>query len=595
MLKSKIESVNGKPMINIDGSLHSAQAYTTYFDECGKWSEFINHGFRNFFVNISFNDLPINNVSGFTPFRKGVFETETPDYSDFDNTVKRILAECPDAFIFPRIHISMPRKWIAENPDETVLTQNGGARESMYSEKFLRDGAELLIKLASHILSCDFSGRIAGWQLCGGTTQEWMHHDLFGSYSEMGMRKFRQWAKKKYGIDNIRIPERADFESGIFTEETSRYYEFCSEMNAGTVDYFAKVLKQFTNNEQIIGVFYGYNAFVHDPLYGLHGLRYIIDSPYIDFYSSPCAYDGARSFGLDWGDMVPVDSVKLHGKLFFTECDIRTHLTKPMQASRPNEYPDNILLTVNPDGSKTVWSGPETQELSLSAIRKAFLHQLSKSSGIWWFDMWGGWYHSEEIMAELEALRKIYDKSISINSGFKSEVALFIDEASYLNLARGDRFSNTSSAIRVAAGNTGVPFDIYMIEDAEDVLPNYRAAIFTAVIPSECGKYAIEFCRKQGIPFLSSTPEKPYISTDELRSFFISCDIHCFNADNCVVYAADGIIGIHTVKDGEVKISLPQRCRVKPLFGAKIVENETDEIRFTGKKNITAVFEITRI
>ena len=119
MLKTHIEYKNGKPFINIDGELHYPLAYTTYFDECGEWSDFIKSGYRMFFVNVSFTDLPINNSSGFTPFRTGVFDSEIPDYSEFDEIVGSIVAECPDALIFPRINIAMPRKWLKENPYET--------------------------------------------------------------------------------------------------------------------------------------------------------------------------------------------------------------------------------------------------------------------------------------------------------------------------------------------------------------------------------------------------------------------------------------------------------------------------------------------
>ena len=201
MLKSKIQFVDNKPYININEALYSPLAYTTYFDECGEWSDFIKSGYKMFFVNISFTDLPINNSSGFTPFRTGVFESEIPDYSEFDEIVKAIISECPDAFIFPRINIAMPRRWLQENPYETVATDSG-PRESLYSDLFMKDGAELLKELVAHIRSADYADRIAGYQLCGGTTQEWMHFDLLGSYSEMGMEKFRQWCFEKHGIED---------------------------------------------------------------------------------------------------------------------------------------------------------------------------------------------------------------------------------------------------------------------------------------------------------------------------------------------------------------------------------------------------------
>lgn len=595
MLKTKIQFVNGNPMIDINGELHPPLAYTTYFDECGEWSDFVKKGYKIFFVNVSFTDLPINNVTGFTPFRTGVFESDIPDYSEFDGFVKRIVSECPDALIFPRINIAMPRKWIQENPYETVITKNGGARESLYSDAFMRDGAELLKTLVSHIRSADYAERIAGYQLCGGTTQEWMHHDLYGSFSDMGMKKFSEWAKRKYGIENIKIPDKTELGNGTFTDEIHKYFEFCNESVAKTVEFFAKTLKDYINNEQITGVFYGYCAFVNDPLLGLHGLGSIINSPYIDFFSSPCCYDGNRSLGIDWGDMIPVDSLKKHGKLYFVECDIRTHLTQRLQASRPNEYSDDICPTVDKNGIKTVWSGPDTQELSVSAIRKAFAHQLSKGSGIWWFDMWGGWYHDEAIMSEMAKMRLIAEGAKNKNTEQypSAETVLFIDEKAYLNNPTGSELCHAVNHTRIRMGNSGIPFDLCLVEDVEKVIKNYRAAVFTAPLPTESGKAAVELCKKLNIPYLHTSEEKPFYSVDELRDFLVLSGVHCYNSDGSVIYCGEGFLAVHSVNDGEVKITLPQKYKIKPLLGTDIPECETNTLTLNMKKYETAVFELT--
>ncbi len=593
MLRSKIQFINGKPKININGEILSPLAYTTYFEERGKWTDFIKSGYKMFFINVSFTDLPINNSSGFTPFLTGVFDSETPDYSEFDELIRHIVTECPDAFIFPRINIAMPRKWLQENPYETVITESG-ARESLYSDLFMRDGGELLKTLVSHIRSTDYAHRIAGYQLCGGTTQEWMHHDLFGSYSETGMQKFRRWCFEKHGFDDIKIPTREALDGSILTEEVKLYYEFCNEMPTKTIEYFAKVLKDFINNEQIVGVFYGYNAYVNNALWGLHGLRKIIDSPYIDFFSSPCCYDNNRELGADWGDMLPADSVKMHGKLYFVECDIRTHLTTRMQDSRPGKYPDDKYLLYDSNGNKTVWCGPDTKELSISAIRKAFAHQITKGSGIWWFDMWGGWYHDESIMNELSKMKMIYDNAETKNTDDfpKAETVLFIDEKAYTNIQRGNRLLDTVNHHRIRMSISGIPYDMCLVEDADKVLHKYKCAIFTAPIPTKSGVKAIELYDNAGVSYISLTEEKPFYETDELRDFLISSGVHCFNTQNAVLYCGNGFIGIHTTTDGETKITLPQKYKIRPLLDTKGTEFTSDTITFTTPKHSTRLFEL---
>lgn len=587
-MTSSIEFSHGRPYIKIDGELHAPLAYTTYFEECAEYSDFIKSGYRMFFVNVSFTDLPINNSTGFTPFMTGVFEGEEPDYTEFDGTVNRILAECPDAFVFPRINIAMPRKWIEANPYETVETPTG-RRESLYSDVFKADGAALLKELVSHIKSAYYADRIAGYQLCGGTTQEWMHHDLSGSFSEMGVEKYRLWMKEKYGITDVPAFTKDDL------SKVSRYGEFCCEEAAKTVEHFSRVLKEHINCEQVIGVFYGYNAFVNNPLWGLHGLRFIIDSPYIDFFSSPCCYDENRSLGFDWGDMLTAQSVKEHGKLYFVECDIRTHLTRRLHDSRPGRYRDGIYELHDGNGNKTVWCGPESQELSLSAIRKAFAHQLTKASGIWWFDMWGGWYHDKAIMYEMAKMREIAEGAKSKNTEHcpGAETVLFIDEKAYLNNPTGSELCHAVNHTRIRMGNSGIPFDLCLVEDAEKVIKNYRAAIFTAPMPSENGKAAVELCKIMNVPYLHVSEEKTFYSVDELRDFLVSSGIHCYNSDGNVIYCGEGFLAVHSVNDGEVKITLPQKYKIKPLLGTDIDEYETDELTLNMKRYETAVFELT--
>ncbi len=593
MLKTQIKAKNGRPYICINGKLFSPLAYTTYFEERGQFSDFIKNGYRMFFVNVSFTTLPINNVSGFSPFLTGVFDGLEADYSEFDSVVRGILNECPDAFIFPRINIAMPQKWLDENPYETVETLHG-KRESLYSDAFRSDGAKLLCELVSHIRSADYAHRVAGYQLCGGTTQEWIHHDLFGSFSDMSLQKFAVWMKEKYGITTACLSSKEDFNSSVFNENASRYGEFCGEQTAKTVEHFAKVLKEYINDEQIVGVFYGYNAFVNDYLWGLHGLRFIIDSPYIDFFSSPCGYDDNRKLGIDWCDMLASKSVKEHGKLYFVECDVRTHLTRAMQEARSEKEYNNYFKLVDDNGNKTVWSGPDTPDLSLSAIRKAFVHQLTKGSGIWWFDMWGGWYHSKEIMAELKGMREIAEGSKEKTSSDypSAQTVMFIDERAYLNNPRSSQLCHSVNITKTAMGNTGIPFDLCMVEDAQKVIHKYKAAVFTAPIPSNSGVAAVELCKKLNVPYIQLSPEKPFFTEAELREFLTSAGVHCYNDKGNVIYCGEGFVGIHTANAGEVKISLPEKYGVKPLLGTDFTECETDVISLNMKKHHTALFEL---
>ena len=606
MLKSEVCRQNGRPVLRIEGVPVAAMAYTTYFEERSRYEDFLDAGFRIFFVNVSFTESPINShKTGFTPFNVGVFEDpEHPDYSEFEDAVRKILQKCPDAVIFPRIYVSMPKWWTASHPEEVCPTNKGGMREILFSQVFREDGGKLLTELIRHIKAADYAPRIGGWQLCGGQTQEWFHPDMNGSLCPGAEKYFRRWVEETYGEPGAVLPPSEAFQYAGKTEQTDenarRYALFCNLEVAASIEYFAKIVKAETGGTQVVGPFYGYSFEANRTvLFGSHGLRRLLDSPYVDFFSSPNAYTANRAFGIDWADMMPVNSVVLHGKLAFIECDIRTYRTTSIQAARPGRYPDDIYKT---DNGKSVWEGPPTPELSRAALRKCFAHQITKSSGIWWFDMWGGWYQDPLLMAELSRMKEIYDAEAlkTETSPLDPEVVFFADEAGYANL-----FSNSPPlashyvaggiiASRTAIGNTGAPYDTYAVEDAEEILSRYKAAVFPFPVPSEAGKKAIALCEARKIPYLAATPDRNSLTAEEIREFLQKSGVHCYGECGDVLYVGNGYLGFHALPGGRKTVKLPGSFRVKAVFGADLPEQVTDTLVFDLPEKETALFTLSQ-
>lgn len=597
MLKSQIQIKNGTPRLYIDGKETPAMAYTCYFGERACYGDFLSAGYRIFFVNASFTSLPINSAAtGFTPFRIGVFENGNEDYSEFESGVEKILSLCPDAVIFPRLYVSMPKDWIESHPEETVLTEKGGMREMLFSEVYRRDGAELLRRFISHVKNAPYAHRIGGWQICGGQTQEWFHHDGNGSLCENAGKYFARYAESRYGEKNAVLPKKEDYLSEGKSENTNenarRYAEFSSLEVAKTVDFFAKTIKDATGGNQIVGAFYGYTyeGAYDSVLIGSYALRLLLSSKNLDFFSSPNAYVGGRSFGMDWADMIPVDSVKHNGKLAFIECDIRTHLTKSIQECRPGEFPDDMYRA---DDGSSLWIGPPTKELSLFALRKCFAHQITKDSAVWWFDMWGGWFAEPLLMEELTRMRTIYaDMSEKNPTALAPEVVFFADEQAYASMFNMSAQMRGVVETRTALGKTGIPFDSVMVEDAEALLPRYKAAIFPFSVPSEAGKKAIALCERMGIPYLCPSPDACSLTPQELRAFLEKSGAHGYADLGEVVYLGQGYIGLHSSEEGKKTLRLPRPMRVSAVYGAKFSEALTETIEFELKENATALFSL---
>ena len=596
MLNSSIRHEKDRVTLWIDGQVLPAAAYTTYFEERSRYEDFIAAGYRIFFVNVSMTALPINSAgTGFTPFRVGVFEDpDHPDYSEFEDAVRKILRACPDAYIFPRIYVSMPRWWTVQNDAECIDTPKGGRREFLGSEAFRRDGAEMLRQIIAHIKAADYAPRIAGWQLCGGQTQEWFHHDMCGYPAPAVLHGFRRYMQQEYGVADAPAPHFEVLQGdGICIDENDKHYEeYLNVCVAQSLEHFAKTVKEETDHDQIVGAFYGY-VFQRD-LLGSCALRKLLDSPYLDFFSSPNSYTHARRFGIDWSDMMPVDAIKRHGKLAFVECDIRTYLTMGVQESRPGVYPEDIYPTAKP-GAPSVWSGPPTPALSRAALRKCFAHQLTKGSGIWWFDMWGGWYRDPILMQTLTECKQIQEDALARpDCDFAAEVAVIADEQAKENLCAHHVADLAVRQNHITMGNTGAPFDGEMVEGIADYLHKYKALIFPSPMPSPAGERAMALCREQGIPYLSATLEHPLISLEEQVAFLKAAGVHLYAEGGDVVYAGNGFVALHSETGGEKRLLLPQERSVTPLFGAANVRVEGNCIHFTLEACDTAMFRIKR-
>ena len=590
MLKSSVRVLSGVPTLHLEDTPVAGMAYTTYFEERTRYPDFLKAGYNIFFVNASFTTAPINPTTGFTPFDVGIFENpENPDYSEFETAVNKILADCPDAVIFPRIYICMPRWWVDAHPEDTTTLPNGQKREALYSDAFRLDGGKLLSQVIDHMKTAPYSSRIGGWMFCAGQTQEWIYPYFGGDLAPAAQIPYQRWVKETYGIDNAQLPSSEEYvcKEGFFqtSEDAKLYARFANESVARCADYFAQIIKEKTDHSQVVGTFFGYVFEAKTALYGNCALHLLLDSPNLDYFSSPNAYTGGRPLGKDWADMMPIDSIKHHGKLPFLECDIRTYLTTGMQRARPGRYPEDIY-------ADSVWAGPPTAQLSREALRKCFCHQITKGAAIWWFDMWGGWYDDPLLMDTFAQMKQVYDCDVPARKDSPAQVVFFADGEGYENMFADTPPMNAIRESRTAMGNCGAPYDTYLVEDAEAIAKNYKAAIFPFAYPSEKGKKALALCQKLGIACLQADPEQPALTTEQIRSFLANAGVHLYEKAGDVIYAGNSYVGLHAATAGEKVLKLPKKMLAMPVFGAETDPVVTDTLTFPLEQYGTALFAL---
>ena len=591
MKESKIILKNGNPCLCIGDEELSACAYMTYFDERNDYEMFSKRGFRIYSVSVSLAAQPINAESGFMPFEGGVFDVKgKPDFSKVDKAVNLILENCPDAYIFPRIYVCMPQWWIDENYAETIEVPHNKRRESLYSYKFRKDAGEMLKQLIEHFKSFEASEHIFGYQISGGNTQEWFHLDLKGGYSPETLPFFNNYLE--YNRPDIpEVSELPDIykidESEFLNDKTlTAFLRFASREVAETVDYLCKITKEAVDYKQIVGVFYGYTAELPHQLWGSHALEKIIDSPYIDFFSSPNSYINNREFGIDWGDMMPVNSIKLHGKMCFIECDIRTFLTKSPGQSRAGSDPLGFYTS-------DVWKGPETEELSVWAVRKSIARQLTHKHGLWHFDMFGHWFSSRMLADELENSLKLYNESVKTKPfEYPSEVAVIYDEKSFSYIGKLHPAYSSVYNMRTALGACGTSYDVYLSSDINKIdweKSSYKAVIF--VIPYDNGfvEDFMIFFKTIGIASISISYDKPLYTLSELTVFLKKNGVHIYSESGDVFYQGNGYVAIHAKEKGMKKITLPQIMKYIDLSNGNTAVS--DSIMFECSEFETRLFK----
>ena len=267
------------------------------------------------------------------------------------------------------------------------------------------------------------------------------------------------------------------------------YYEFHNQAVSDTINYFCKQVKEYTNFEKITGVFCGYTAVNSRPRKGLHAFEQVLKSPYVDFVSST-NYGGGESW--PWYFSTPVKSAQLHGKMYIAEADMKTHLRKPLTETMPHAAPDNDWY------SKGIWTFNDKRglESSINQLSLCLLRITTGCCGIWWFDMFGGFFADEKLLEVMSKTAGLMENQT--HNYLKADVAYLIDETGYKYYGFNDE-EELQGALPKCALNlceAGFAYDTYLLSDIkEDNFPadNYKLfVIYGGVGMSDEDKAAIE-------------------------------------------------------------------------------------------------------
>jgi hypothetical protein len=495
-LTSEVRMVEGKPSLFVNGEQKSMILAAPYRQGPQDFNTFRAGGIEifNFYVRFPW--------TGSDQWDFAAADQKLDEYKSID----------PNALFLPRILLT-PGDWFGElYPDEITRRDDGspagmfgrGTHPSFASEKYRELSHELMIAFITH-LEEKYGDRIVGYQVGNGFGGEWLpfnsfwetrgdapHPTRFGveDYSPASIRAFRTWLRRKYGndvtalrkawgganvtFDTAEAPgEAARYSTtkGIFFDpaQSSQVPDFLMYFNDSVGDMLlenARWIKEITGDSKIVGSFYG-AIWLNFPNLssnkaGQLALTRVLSSENIDFICSPYTYDNKYVGGPHNAQSLP-EAVNLHGKLYWSETDTETHLTR-----RQWRWGDSL-------------HNPETWEETKGLLIRDFGYAFTKGVGLWWTDLFGGTFEDKQVTALLAQLKRIDVENLKADKRAAAEVAVILDEASFTYCGDGEPIFNAwlTAQKQWELGFMGMPWEPHLLSDMDNPkLPDFKLYIF---------------------------------------------------------------------------------------------------------------------
>ena len=427
------------------------------------------------------------------------------DFSTLEMRLQHVLAADPEARFHFRIHVETQRWWEDLYPEECERGANGERLHQSFASTVWRGQVkDFLQQYIAHVEDLGLADRVFAYQVLVGSAGEWVKGEssmrsLCADYSGPMRRHFRAWLRERYaGKDALRAAwadSRVTFEAAevpsadeqlhtahqtfrdpVREQKVIDYYRCLADLCAELAIDFCWTIKTATDGQALAGVFFGYlmelawNASFFGDGYesecatyqrsGHLGLGQLLRSPHVDFLVSPYSY-GFRGIGGHGAAMLPIDSLRLHGKLYIYEDDTRTHLAPPDA------------------GYGRVRSLSDSE----AVLKRNMAEVLTRGMGIWWT---GGAYHVDAdaepaFRSLLKRFQELGTFATQLDRTPSAEIAVLLDDESfYYESVYNDLDVPLIFQQRLwGLPRLGAPVDTYLLQDlVEDRLPPYKLYVF---------------------------------------------------------------------------------------------------------------------
>ncbi|NIA13902.1 MAG: hypothetical protein GWP08_07465 [Nitrospiraceae bacterium] len=571
------------------------------------------------------------------------------DFAGCDEPFLDILAKQPQALIFPRVGVTPPSWWLDAHPDERVVFDDGSAGfQSMFSQAWLKDACEWVEAYSRHIRSSPFADHIIGIHICSGTTGEWQSWGLWdgrrGDFSRPAIAAWRDYLTRRYGNDetltaawgraaslaSATIPtrERREEDTGLLRspaeyQDVIDFYDYYWRGTANALEALAAAAKRGGGRDWLVGFFYGYEMQYGGKMQESQhlGMKQVLECPDIDFFSSPAMYTNRRPGGTSTF-MSLTESVRAHGKIWWDEADIRTHLSIGL-----------------PFGEVTP---AQSLAESLDVLEREFAHCWVRRAPLWWFDMNGGWYDDPAILGLFEQMRAFGEQDLP-RWAAPVEIGVFVDDKSAYRMAPDSAYLDAVRDFAAELPRLGAPYDTYLLSDLAEA-PEYKAYIFPLAFDlTDAERAAIEALKRDGKTLFfmgaagigrygsgrvaedaalsqalveapqsgsgiqtlnhgawrSAWSETPAVSMAELRGLLRQTGdgprVHLYHDGDDALYVGEGFLALHAQTAGIKMVRFPEPLCVTELFSETPLEVEARpaySVTFVLEANETRCFAL---
>lgn len=375
----------------------------------------------------------------------------------------------PDAYFVWRIVPVPGRDWQQRFPEAVPRFADGTVGQpSVCSDKWWQAAEKVIFDLVRAVEESDEGERVLGYHLDRG---EWFYSESSGyDTSTSALELFREWLRRRYsqdvialraawhdgsaGFNNVTIPaltphSRPDEYHFYEARRGGRwidYHQFLSEATAERILTLARCIKQASGGRCLCGTSYGYLFEWGHPYSGHFALGKLIRSEDIHFISAPPTY-ADRLPGGTGAPALPIDSVRLHHKLFLSEEDYAT--------------PFGVMSETD-DYNPPIKSSEAVEQVQLRGIGSS----LTFATGANWMDLWGNGWLDDASVWQRAAEYERYWKWRTLVGQTEPEIAVLVDEASFCYVKpRSPLIRSLLTQSREALLRCGASVGFYLLDD----------------------------------------------------------------------------------------------------------------------------------